>query len=125
MKCEKLDEYNYDNTKNLANLLKWAEDRMLSEYNVEVELILQITSDGILNILEERGEEYILMSLDLNKHELYEGDLMSEVESGYDAEIREELLNRICEEIIPNKTTDQLKNMVDRRFNYDVVGGAK
>ena len=53
---------------------------------------------------------------------VYEGDLMSEVESGYDAEIREELLNRICEEIIPNKTTDQLKNIVDRRFYYYLVG---
>ena len=103
-------------TKSLAKLLKNVEKHMFNVYEIEVNLILKIDSGGNLEILDGSVKEgECFMVLDLDKDLLYEDDIVNQIKASYDYEIRQELIEKISEDILPNKTIEELEGIVNFR----------
>ncbi len=110
-----MNKASVNETLQLAKLLKSVENHMSSEFEIDVQLVLKIDSMGNLEIFdgdEREGECFV--QLDLNKNELLEDDLVYNIKSSYDYEIRQELVEKITEEVLPNKTVEELEGMVRR-----------
>jgi len=85
-------------------------------YGIDVQTLrIEINDFGILKFYsgDEFAENYLL-ELDLSTDELLEDDLISAIEGDYDYEIRQDLIEKISEEILPNNTTEELKGIVKR-----------
>ena len=100
----------------LVKLLKRVKKFVSDTYDIDVqELRIEINDEGILKVFSgDELQDASLLEIDLSKEELTEDNLISAVESDYDYEIRQDLVEKICEDILPNETTEELKGIVRR-----------
>jgi len=100
----------------LVDILREVEKFMEDSYEIEVQTLgVEINSDGILKVFsgDDLADNYLL-EIDLDKEKLIYDDIVSCLEGEYDPEIREELIKKIYEDIFPNKTTEELQEIIKR-----------
>ena len=100
----------------LVDILREVEKFMEDSYEIEVQTLrVEINSDGILKVFsgDDLADNYLL-EIDLDKEKLIYDDIVSCLEGEYGPEIREDLINKIYEDIFPNKTTEELQEIIKR-----------
>jgi len=100
----------------LVDILREVEKFMEDSYEIEVQTLgVEINSDGILKVFsgDDLADNYLL-EIDLDKEKLIYDDIVSCLEGEYDPEIREDLIKKIYEDIFPNKTTEELQEIIKR-----------
>jgi len=100
----------------LVDILREVEKFMEDSYEIEVQTLrVEINSDGILKVFsgDDLTDNYLL-EIDLDKEKLIYDDIVSCLEGEYDPEIREDLIKKIYEDIFPNKTTEELQEIIKR-----------
>lgn len=100
----------------LVNLLKRIKEHVETTYDIEVQTLrIEINDEGTLKFFsgDDLADNYLL-EIDLDKEKLIYDDIVSCLEGEYDPEIREELIKKIYEDIFPNKTTEELQEIIKR-----------
>jgi len=100
----------------LVKLLRDVKKFVGDTYGIDVQTLrIEINDEGILKIYsgDELADAYLL-EIDLEKEALTYNDIVFCIEADYDYEIRQDLIEKISEEILPNNTTEELKGIVKR-----------
>ena len=101
----------------VVKLLRDVKKHVETTYEIEVQTLrVEINSDGILKVFsgdDDLTDNYLL-EIDLDKEKLIYDDIVSCLEGEYDPEIREDLIKKIYEDIFPNKTTEELQEIIKR-----------
>ena len=97
----------------VVKLLRDVKKHVETTYGIDVQTLrIEIDDTGILKVFsgDELADAYLL-ELDLEKEELTYDNIVACIEGDYDFEVREDLVEKICEEILPNISTEALKRI--------------